>query len=121
MREESNAHHSPAPDRCHSARSESSHRSTHAGKAREETEPQKVKFEIKPHSLRAGVNIVEVMDDSGRLLLATITPGDTDRELRVVSRHFRTIDSTPLFRYAIHEDEPGREVAVVKLTFEERS
>jgi hypothetical protein len=47
-----------------------------------------VKFRVVPHSVRPGVELVEVFADDGRFI-ASITAGDTDEEIRVVSKHGR--------------------------------
>ena len=47
-----------------------------------------MKFRIQPHALRPGVEVVEVYDDSGHFI-ATVSPGDDDREVRVTSKYIR--------------------------------
>lgn len=44
-----------------------------------------MKFTILRHDIR-NVDMVEVRDDGGRLL-ATVTPGDSDSHLRVISKY----------------------------------
>lgn len=50
-----------------------------------------MKFQLRLSSTRKGVQVVEVRDDNGDLL-ATITPGDTSREIRLMSKHLLQSD-----------------------------
>jgi len=45
-----------------------------------------MKFQLRLHSQRKGVQVLEIVGDSGELL-ATLIPGDTPREVRFLSKH----------------------------------
>ena len=53
-----------------------------------------MKFKVTPHSIRPGVQVVEVRDDDGNLL-ATMTEGDHPRQIKVVSKYMRDFGHAP--------------------------
>lgn len=50
-----------------------------------------MKFNIARHSIR-DVDVIEVFADDGRFI-ATVTPGDTDEEIRVLSKYAAAVQS----------------------------
>jgi len=69
-----------------------------------------MKFKVKPHSVLPGVEVVEVFDDKGNFI-ATVTAGDSDQEIRVISHFFEAsrveFEGTPLpaVRVYLHPPE----------------
>ena len=51
-----------------------------------------MKFTIKAHLIRRDVEVVEVTDKAGRLI-ATVTPGDDDNEIRVTSKYLDRVET----------------------------
>lgn len=53
-----------------------------------------MKFKVTPHSIRPDVETVEVFNDQGEFI-ATITAGEDDNEIRVVSKHMDRVRVAP--------------------------
>ena len=49
-----------------------------------------MKFQVRPHSVRLGVEVVEVFNDQGDFI-ATITAGGNDREIRIISKFMERV------------------------------
>lgn len=48
-------------------------------------------FSIKDHTVLPGIKVVEIRDDRDRML-ATVSQGDNDLQLHIVSPHFGSVE-----------------------------
>ncbi len=53
-----------------------------------------MKFKVTPHSIRPGVEVVEVFDDDGNFI-ATVTQGDHPRHIKIVSKYMIDVKPAP--------------------------
>lgn len=53
-----------------------------------------MKFRVQPHSIRPGIEVVEVFDDAGNFI-ASIMQGNHPRQIKIVSKYMTSAGPAP--------------------------